>query len=638
MLQIAEVTAEPLGFPAWTLRALIIGSIVGFPVVFFLAWVIRIEPEGLLFDLPLWRGDSERVKQKTDYVVVLSVTALLLIGAYTIGVKVFRDMPVDTQTLASQSFTLVEAPPNSIAVMAFENFGGAEDANHFGSGLAEEILIMLAGLRELSVAARSSSFQFRGQQIDIRDVARNLSVRYVLEGSVRQSGDRIRVSAQLIDGADGYNAFSKTYDRKLEDIFAIQEEIAAGVVNELKIALSVDSEEHLQEKPTEDIGAYVFYLQGVERLRSPGDMDVFNAASQLFRSALDIDPNFSRAYAGLCEAHLSLYEFNYATSDFDKAEAACDKAAELDPGLSSEIQIALGTLYRHRGWYEKAEEKLSQAIAMSPTAVNAYIELGEIRMIQDRRDEAEATFLRAVDLKKNYWRALEATGHFYYNTENYADAVKYFEMASNLSPDSAAGYSSLGAAYWMLGESEQARVAYDRSLELKPTRRGYTNMGLRYYYAGQFSNAVDMQEKALEIAPDDHRLWGRLAESHRFVPGNETLSAEAYARAAELAEANLEINELDWATIGLLGLYYAHLGDSTRALDLVDKSVAISQRNAEALYYQALARLKTGDQDGAIDALVDAVATDEQYRQFIVSDPDFQPIKDTERFAKLLTP
>ncbi|MDH3647079.1 MAG: tetratricopeptide repeat protein [Gammaproteobacteria bacterium] len=632
VLQVAEVITEPLGLPDWIMPALIIAAVVGFPVVFFLAWVIRIEPEGLIFDLPLWQGDSGNpVEQKTDFVVVAAVTSLLVIGGYAVGARIFRDIPTTRPMLAS-----AEAPPNSIAVLAFENFG-LPGSEHFASGLAAEILNMLASLRELNVAARTSSFQFRDKQIGIREIAQNLSVRYVLEGNVSQAGDEIKVTAQLINGSDGYREWGKTYDRRLEDIFDIQEEIAAGVVNELKIALSVDSEERLQKKPTENIDAYVFYLQGRERLYSPPDIDVLAAASELFRNALEIDPKFSRAHAGVCEAHLSLYELSNDVTHFDQAESACEKAAKLDPELSSEIHIALGVLYRNRGWYDRAENELDQAIALAPSAVDAYIELGQIHLAEGDDEAAEATFLRAVDLKKHYWRANNVLGNFYYRTKRYSEAIRYFEVAHRLTPGSASNFSDLGAAYWMHGDAEKARVAWDRALELKPTRLGYTNKGLVYYYAGQFADAVDMQLKALEIAPDDHRLWGRLAESYRFVPGKEAESQEAYVKAAGLAETKLNINAKDWVTMGLLGLYYAHLNQIDRALRLAGKSVEISQRNPEALYYLALTRLKGGDQTGAIDLLAEAVALDEQYRQFIVSDPDLQPIKD-ERFAQLLEP
>ncbi len=633
ILQVAEVTLEPLGFPDWTMRALIVAAIVGFPVAFFVAWIIKIEPEGLMFDLPLWRGIStEREHYKTDYVVVAAIATLLIIGAYSIGMRVFRDIPVEDPP----AIAAAEVPPNSIAVLAFENLAGKEETNYFASGLAEEILIKLSELPELNVAARSSSFQFRGQNYDAREIAKKLGVRHVLDGGVRQAGNRIRASAQLIDGNNGYNVWSNSYDRTLEDIFAIQDEIASGVVNELKISLSLDSEKKLKERPTESLDAYVFYLQGIERLRSPPDRDVRAAAAELFNRALEIDPGFARAYAGVCEAKLSLYNTTNDTSHFDLAEQACGKAAELDPGLTSDVHTALATLYRHRGWLPRAEEEIRRALAIEPSSADGYIELARIRWAQDRRDDAETAFMRAIDLEIRYWRAHEALGDFYYRTERYDDAVKAFQIVASLAPENASAFADLGAARWMQGRSEEARAAWDRSLELKPTRQGFTNMGLRYYYAGQFDDAAAMQRKALEIAPRDHRLWGRLAESYRFIPGEEGAAREAYARAAELAEENLAINDTDWTTMGLLALYYAYQDQHQDAVDLASKAVRLSGNDPEILYYQALAELKAGNTDAAITALEAAVAADEGYRQFIETDPDLKRLADIDRFARLL--
>lgn len=633
VLQVAETVFDPLGFPDWSMRFLIIACIVGFPISFILAWVIDIRADGLIFDLPLWQGDSERPRpQKKSDLIYAAVLAVVLAGGTYSTVVLLLDNAAEIPEAVDATL----APLNSIAVLAFENFDGQSDTDYFAAGLSEEILSLLAGMRELNVAARTSSFRFRGELVDIRDVARLLNVRHVLEGSVRQGNERIRMTAQLINGNNGYHDWSNTYERPIDDIFAVQQEIAAAVVNELKIALSVDSEEQLQRKPTENTEAYIFYLEGRGRLRSSIDADVTLTASRLFQKALEIDPAFFRAHAGNCEAYLRLYEISNDTDDFQDAVSACEKAAEVDPGLDSEINLALGKLYRHRGWYERAEVQLKNAIAATPMEVNAYIELGELRMLQDRREDAEAAYLRAVDLKRNYWRAHVELAGFYYRTERYEEAIRTYEIATSLAPDVASSFGGMGAAYWMLGDLNRARVAYDRSLELKPSRQGYTNMGLRYYYAGQFDDAVEMQKRALKYAPDDHRVWGRLAESYRFVAGNEAASQQAYKRAAALAEANLGVNESDWITTGLLGLYYSHLGRTEEALRLVDRSVSMSHRKPEALYYQALARLKTGDENNALDALEEAVATDEQYRQFINSDPDLQPLKDSERFARLL--
>lgn len=637
VLQIAETVLEPLGFPPWIMRSLVLISIVGFPISFVLAWVIDIRAEGLVFDLPLWIGDSEspRPQKKSDLVYAV-ILAVLLGGATYVLVVRFLDYAVPAATTMVEAEAQPEVPANSIAVLAFENISSESEVDYFAAGLAEEILYLLGKISELKVAARTSSFQFRDQSIDIRTVAELLQVRHVLEGSARQSGERIRVAARLTDGSSGYEDWSDVYERPLDDIFDIQQEIAAAVVNELKIVMSVESETELRAKPTENTDAYVFYLEGSGRLRSSRDEDVMRIAITLFEKALDIDPRFARAYAGICEAELRLFEASRSSGDFEAAQDACQKATELDPGLNIEIHLALGNLFRYRGWYDQAEEQLNRALALDPVAVDAYIQFGQIRQEQDRRGEAEEYYLQAVELKRNYWRAHEALGSFYYRTERYEEAVREFGIATELAPDAASAFGGLGAAYSMLGDVEKANIATEESLRLKPSRQGFTNLGIRHYYAGRFADAAEMQLKAIELAPDDHRLWGRLAESYRFVPGKEAESRAAYARAAELAEASLKINSEDWKSIGLLGLYYAYLGQPDKALELVDNSIETSNRNSEAFYFKALERLVANDPEAAIAALEDSLEMDPRYSRFLETDPDLQQLRDDERFQELL--
>lgn len=635
ILQVAGLTFEPLGVPDWGIRVLIIVTIAGFPAVFFLAWLIDFKEKGMMFDLPLWRGGAEHTPASAKSGQWMALTFCGLVIAGTVGLVFFLleqfPEPEKKQVIAKKPSS--EFPVNSIAVLAFENFDGNAESDYFASGLAEEILNFLAGMRELNVAARTSSFRFRDKQIDIREVATLLNVKMVLEGSVRREGNRIRMTAQLIDGENGFHIWSKVYDRQLDDIFAIQREIAAAVVNELKIALSVDSENRLQEKQVENIEAYIYYLQGREKLRSSQDADVMVVAKQLFNQALEVEPSFSRSYAGICEANLRLYEISNSIDDFTIAEQACNKAQELNKDLSSEVKVALGRLYRFRGWYDKAVAVLNTAISLSPDAADAYIELGEVLLVQSSFKEAELAFSRAVDLKRNYWKAHEALANFYYATQQYQKSTQAYQVVTRLTPDSALGFGGLGAAYWMLGDTEKALEAYETSLQLKPSRQAYTNIGLSYYYAGQFEKAVSMHQKALEYAPDDHRVWGRLAENYRFIQGKEGLAKEAYQRAAELAQVNLGINEEDWLTRATLGLYYAHLDRHKHAMAMLEEAIEQSQRNPEVLYLYALALLKQGDKEGALDALEETVQKEDYYRQFIALDPDLKIIKDHPRFT-----
>jgi TolB-like protein/Flp pilus assembly protein TadD len=642
VLQVAGLTFEPLGLPEGGVRLLIIITIAGFPAVFFLAWLIDFRPSGMIFDLPLWQTEGKPTHQEQKASRPVAVMLCFVVIASTWALVVFLDnkiKPAEPELVSANARSQendIQFPANSIAVLAFENFDGQVASNYFADGLAEEILNYLASIRELNVAARTSSFRFRGERVDVREVAKLLNVKHVLEGSVRVEGNRVRITAQLIDGNEGFHAWSKSYDRNLDDIFAIQREIASAVVNELKITLSVDSQTKLQQTQSENIDAYIFYLQGLEKLRSSEDIARVVTANKLFNQALDIEPNYSRAYAGICEANLALYESSNAVEDFNNAEFACEKAQSLTTEYDSEVKVALGRLYRISGEYKKAEEILRAAIAHNPSAVDAYIELGEVYSESDQDEQAKKAFLRAIDLKRNYWKAHEALANFYYNSEQYAQSADTYKTVSRLTPDSSVGFIGEGSAYWMLGDMDRALSAYENALEISSSRQAYTNLGIFYYYAGQFEKAVEMQLAALELAQDDHRLWGRLAESYRFIPGQKGEAQFAYKRAAELAVKNIEINNEDWYTRATLGLYLIHLGDNRQGMDLIELATEESQRNPEILYFKALAFLYEDDENEALTLLEESVQKEQSYRQFIALDPDLQRLEESPRFQALL--
>jgi tetratricopeptide (TPR) repeat protein len=188
----------------------------------------------------------------------------------------------------------------------------------------------------------------------------------------------------------------------------------------------------------------------------------------------------------------------------------------------------------------------------------------------------------------------------------------------------------------MMSETKLALHAYEKSLQLKPSRQVFTNLGTLYYYAGQFEKAVAMQNKALVLAPDDHRVWGRLAESYRFIIDKRQEVKKTFQRAAELALSNLTVNKEDWLTRAMLGRYYIFLERASEGLELIDIAVKQSQRNPEVLYFQALALLQVGRDAEALNVLEEAVRLEPYYRQFIALDPDLQRLKGNVQFTNLL--
>jgi serine/threonine-protein kinase len=266
--------------------------------------------------------------------------------------------------------------------------------------------------------------------------------------------------------------------------------------------------------------------------------------------------------------------------------------------------------------------------------------MGLVLQLQGRHDEAETVLLEAVEIDPGYWNSFDALSGFYRKHSDNQDkaklAVKYALKVIELVPDSASAYNNLGTAYDGVEQFDAAKMAWDRALELKPTRTAYTNRGLSYYYDHHFETAAEMQAKAIELAPSDHRVWGRFAEAVRFVTGRQDESVKAFREAIRLAEPMLDINERDWKTRGLLGVYYAHDGRSESAIQLSEKALTLSKRGPEALLYAALAYQIIGQSNTALDLLEEAVEKDAAYRRYVALEPDFLQLKSDQRFTSLI--
>jgi TolB-like protein len=266
-----------------------------------------------------------------------------------------------------------ERPRHSIAVLPLMDLSAAGAGAYIGDGLAEELGYRLAQMPGLRVAARSSSFAFGNEPSDVREVGRLLGVRHVLEGSVRRDGHRLRVTAQLVDTATGYNVWSQSYDRPWRDVLAIQEDVASSIVAALQIVLTGDGK-HQLAPATRDPAAFDAYLAGLAQLRRPRSGQQLAAAERSFRDALALDPQFARAHAALCETYVIAYERSRTPESATRAEAACADALRLEPG-AVEVRRAQGRLQLALGRSAEATQTFQAAIASQPQDADAYIGL-----------------------------------------------------------------------------------------------------------------------------------------------------------------------------------------------------------------------------------------------------------------------
>ena len=622
LIQIADTLLPTFDAPSWAMRGFVAALVVGFPVSLLLAWIYEITPLGVVRNREVLRQSSagrlagRRLDGAIIVLLVFAVAFLLVSNA-----SLFRGGGGN-------------GVGESIAVLAFENLSDDPANEYFSDGLAEEVLNALARIPELRVAPRTSSFNFKGQNLDSGTIADTLMVDNVLEGSVRRDGDQIRVTATLVQ--DGAIRWTDTFDRALADFLSVQSEIAYAVATAIVPVLSPESQTRVVRPATENVEAYDYYLRGSEYLRRPATENTLSIATGFFDRAIDLDLRFAAAWAARCEARLNQYEFSGADEVyFSQAETDCRRAWTLDNSLW-EVYVALGRLYRTSGQYDNSIVELRTAISQQPNAVTAYIELGTTLSLQNEIEEAESVFRTALSLDGADWNAYRAYGHFLYDNERYEEAIVQYSRVLEFTPDSGIGLDNLGNAYWAIGDFENAARAFERSLAISPSRWSYSNLGSMQYYLGDFRSSVENQRQAINLAPEWHVAWGRLAEAYLFIPGSEEQVRSAYAEAVRLVSDDLRVNPDNWDNIGLLAIYYAFGGQLDQALVESEKMLAIAAAEPSAHYYDALVHNQRGETDETYRAL-EAALEHGMPPVFIEMDPTLTNLRGDVRYETLVS-
>jgi len=593
VLQVAETTFEPLQLPGWWMTALTILAVVGLPIMFVLAWSYEITPGGIVLDQGVPGGFKlPRARRALAPALVAGVALMAAVTGYawwrTIG----------GESAGSEQIRGFHPSPESIAVLPFVDMSPAGESTYLGDGLSEELSSDLAKLPKLRVAARTSAFAFRGKDIDVRKIGEQLGVRYVLEGSVRREGNRVRVTAQLIDAVSGFHAWTESYDRPRQDLIGIQTEISGAIAKQLQTVLTPEIAQQLKAARTLDSQAYDFYLAGVSQMRQSGAESIIEQAENNFRRALAADPGFVRAQAGLCEAIISRYERTNDVGLVPAAEAACRAALEADPTLK-ETELALGRLYLASGRLEQSEAVYRSLLRRAPGDADVRIGLGRALARSNRTAEAEKSFREAIMVEPGYWHAYNSLGNFLFNLGRSDEAAAAYARVTELAPGNATGFNNLGAARMTAGDLDGAAKAFEQSLKIEVSRGAYSNLGTVYYLVGRMDEAAKMYTRATELAPADFVTRGSLGDAHWFLPGGRDRALQEYRHAVALAEKSLAVDTTSAETWYLLGYYYARLGENERSIRYVSRALDLAPDSPHASYFAAVAAAARDDKKGA---------------------------------------
>lgn len=526
-----------------------------------------------------------------------------------------------------------QASLHSVAVLPFRNMSEDTANEYFSDGLTEELLDTLTRVEGLEVASRTSSFSFKNRDVDVREIAETLNVASLLSGSVRRQGDRVRITAELVDGRSGMRLWSNTYDRRLDDIFLIQEDIAREIAGNLRLVLGPETGARISQPPTENLHAYDSYLQGLAYLNRPREEDTLNRAEVLFNEAVAADPSFAKAQAGLCQVSLARFELSNAPRHHEQAREYCEKALALEPSLV-EVRVALGDLYRYSGDYGAAEAEFLAVLDENKNSAQALMGLAAVYEAQDRQVEAEAALRRAIRQQPGSWKTHLRLGEFMYRGWRYDDALSAFEQAVALSPDNARVRTYIGSIQIIDGDLAAAEEAFRASLELAPSRGAWRDLGLVFMYQSKFNEAIAALKRATEFEADDHWSRGDLADAY-FYAGRTSDALMTYREARDLGEALLGTNERDWGTMARVAQYYQRLGDSDTAAAMIQAAREGGSSLPHVLTFSAVYSLEEGDRIAFVDDLNRAVAMGFPV-QLIRFHPAFESVRGDPGFEALL--
>ena len=455
-------------------------------------------------------------------------TASLFAQALTTGLTT----PTDTQTMPQQAVSAAK----SVAVLPFANMSADPENEYFTDGMAEEIINALTKIQSLRVASRTSAFAFKGKNEDITEIGRKLKVSTVLEGSVRKMGNRLRITAQLVNVADGYHLWSERYDREMEDVFAIQDEISQAIVKALRVILSEDERKAIEKvRAAVNVEAYDYYLRGRQYFHQLRRKSL-EYARQMFNKAIEIDPEYARAYAGVADSCSMLYMyFDAREFNIRQADIASQKALELEPELA-EAHLARGIAVSLSKRFDEAEKEFETAMRLDPKLFEAPYFYGRARISQGRFAEAarlleRASMLRPEDFQSPQFLALaeNSMGMKAEAEITQRRALKLIEQRLELNPDDARAANLGAATLAAIGDKERAMEFAERSLAIDPDDPMLLyNVACTYCVLGEPERALTYLERAVDKG-FGHKEW--IDHDSDLNPIRETTRFKAIAQA-----------------------------------------------------------------------------------------------------------
>lgn len=488
-----------------------------------------------------------------------------------------------------------------IVVLPLNVIGEEKESEVLAAGLVETVTSKLSQLEQFqgTLWVVPTSEMRDGNLKSPSEALQAFGINLAVTGSIQRFDTRFRLILNLIDPVRKRQINSKLIDEPLSNISFIQDEAVIKVAEMLNVEMDEQIQKVISAGGTTIPGANEFYLQGRGYLQRYDKTENVRAAIELFENALEEDPNFASAYAGLGEAALRMYTQSKDVSWIEKAELNCQKAVQINEDLIP-VHLTLGLLYTETGRYDDAHNQFQKVVELDPANVEAYLGRATAFSEQGKLEEAESIYKKVIAKRPDYWAGYKDLGIFYYLHGRYEDAALQFEQVVKLTPLNAGAYRNLGAMYFYLDQRADAIIMFKRALEIEPDYSVYSNLATLYFYEKLYRESASMYEKALELQDTDYEVWGYLGSAYRYGGSEPEKMTEAFQKAKILAEKQLEVNPLDQFVLSNVAGFYEGLGKPDSALIILKRIEAMKPKEVEIMFRLGDIYEQLGNRDKAL--------------------------------------
>jgi tetratricopeptide (TPR) repeat protein len=527
----------------------------------------------------------------------------------------------------------VEAP--RLAVLPPRIVGGNAELSAFADGLSATVAAKLSSLSQNhDLVVIETAQVVKAQASSPATALKELGANLTLELTVQQAGDMNRATYKLATASNGKIVTEETLTAPRSDPFSLQDRVADGVVKALQIDLRPEERTALAMHGTTEPVAYDYFLQGRGYLQNTSRPENITNALNVLDRALQLDPNYGRAFAARGEAYWRDYQATKQDKWIEPARKNCDHAISLG-NAGADGHLCLGIISAGTGKYQQAADEYRNAIELDPANNDGYVGLANAYAKLNKLSEAEHTYQRAIDLNPNSKRAYEHLAIFFLEQAEYQKAIVAFQQAIRLAPESYLDYSNLGVAYLFLGNRKEAITALETSLKLRPTAGAYANVGSAYYQSRHFAEAATNYRQAINFDDKDPDMWGNLASALLY-DGQRAQAMDAFRKQLELLKQQLEVNPQDAERQGDVASCYAILGDRENAVAHLSRSLELGHSNKELLFNAAVVYNDLGETGVALEWLQKALTSG--YSASIVRDsPSFDNLRNNPQFQQTLS-